>query len=186
MNALVLVADGSEEIEVITVVDILRRAHVIVTIAAVDDAVNVTCSRGVNLVADAILGDLVSPCKSFEAIILPGGLTGAETFSHSTTVQKLLREFEEAGKLVCAMCASTIALFSAHVGKGKRATSYPSFKERLAQFYEYQEDTVVVDDGLITSRGPATAMEWALAIVQALTNVETRETVAKQLLFHRQ
>lgn len=185
MKALVLVADGCEEIETVTAVDILRRARIDVTMAAVQDSVEVVCSRGVRLTADVLLDQVVSSGDQFAAVLLPGGAKGAETFSHSATVQTLLREFEAADKFVCAMCASTMALHVAQVGKGKRATSYPSFKERLAAFYKYEEDAVVVDEKMITSRGPATAMAWALSVVEALAGEDARKEISKHLLFQQ-
>lgn len=124
MKALVLIADGSEEIEACTVIDVLRRAKMEVTVAAIGThSTTVTLSRGVKVIADISLPDIVSFASNYAVIILPGGLQGAKAFSNDHLVQKLLKEFEEADKLVAAMCASTTVLHAAGIGKGKRATS---------------------------------------------------------------
>lgn len=183
-SALVLVADGCEEIETVTVVDVLRRAHVEATLAAAGASKAVKMSRGVLLVADVLLSEFATPqtVEAFDAIILPGGLKGAQAFSSDAACQTLLRAFDASGtKLVAAMCASTTALHAAGVGRGKRATSYPAFREQLASFYDYQETPVAIDTHLITSRAPGTAMAWALAIVQELCGQAKAHEVAKQL-----
>lgn len=184
-SALVLVAEGCEEIETVTVVDVLRRAHVEVTLAAVGTVKEVKMSRGVSLVADVLLCAFATPqaVDAFDAVILPGGLKGAQTFSKDSACQGLLKAFDATGaKLVAAMCASTTALHAAGVGKGKKATSYPAFREQLTSFYNYQESPVVIDEHLITSRAPGTAMAWALAIVQELCGLARAQEVAEQLL----
>lgn len=182
-TALVLIADGSEEIEAVTAIDILRRAQVEVTVASVKQAIDVHCSRGVNLKADTTLTDLAGVATSFSAIILPGGLQAAKTFSSDEMVQRLLKEYEAKGKLVAAMCASTTALRAAGVGEGKRATSYPGVKEQLGGFYNYQEMDVVVDEQLITSRAPGTAMAWAMTIVEVLCGKDKASGIASGILF---
>lgn len=180
-SALVLVANGSEEIETITVVDVLRRAGISVTLASVTDSTEVECSRKVKVVADAILSTL--PIGDFDVLALPGGLAGAREFSTQPAVQDLIKRFWEGHKVVAAMCASTTALKAARIGHGMKATSYPSFKDELGDYYDYQESDVVVDGRLITSRGPGTAMAWSLAIVSRLLGDETAHKIASQMLF---
>lgn len=182
-SALVLVADGSEEIEAVTVVDVLRRAHVKVTVAAVGSSTEITCSRGVRLVADCQLSELERVGEAFEAICLPGGLRAAETFCQAEAVQQALQAGEANGAtILAAMCASTTALRAAKVGEGRRVTSYPAVREQVQDFYCYQENPVVIDGQLITSRGPGTAMAWALAIVRALVGEQAMQQVADGLI----
>lgn len=184
-SALVLVADGCEEIETVTVVDVLRRAHVEVTLAAVGTVKEVKMSRGILLVADTLLREFATSqvVDAFDAVILPGGLKGAQTFCNDNACQELLKAFDATGaKLVAAMCASTTALHAAGVGQGKKATSYPAFREQLASFYNYQETPVVIDAHLITSRAPGTAMAWALTIIQELCGLAKAREIAEQLL----
>lgn len=95
----------------------------------------------------------------------------------------MLVEFENSNKLIAAMCAGTTVLHAAGIGKGKRATSYPLFKSHVEGHFEYQEEDVVVHDKLITSRGPATAMLWAVAIVKELCKVEKAKEISSQMLF---
>jgi DJ-1 family protein len=188
-KALVLVADGSEEIEVATAVDILRRGKIQVDLAAVSGSTSVLLSRQMRLTADNTLNSIVSDQSEvdgvvsfYDAIVLPGGLAGAKTFAADPTVLKLLKKFESQGKLVAAMCASTTVLKAAGIGQGKRATSYPSFKGDLSSYYDYQDRPVVVDIRLITSRAPGTAMAWALAIVKDLVGRETAAEIHTQCL----
>jgi putative intracellular protease/amidase len=94
----------------------------------------------------------------------------------------MLIGFEHSNKLIAAMCAGTTVLHAADIGKGKRATSYPLFKGRVEGHFEYQEEDVVVHDKLITSRGPATAMLWAVTIVKELCGVEKAKEISSQML----
>jgi DJ-1 family protein len=181
-NVLVLIADGSEEIESVTVIDILRRAHIDVTIGMVGEDLEVRCANKVRIVADTLLKDIHDATNKFDAIVLPGGGKGAETFASDRIVQQLLKEFEAKDKIIAAMCASTTALYAAKVGEGKRATSWPAFKDELQRFYNYQETPVVVDGNLITSRGPGTAMAWSLSIVEAISGKSKMKEVADHLL----
>lgn len=98
-------------------------------------------------------------------------------------MQSLLKEFQAKDKLVAVICASTLAIHAADVFTGRRVTSYPSLRSQVEDKYEYQEESVVIDKNLITSRGPATALPFALAIVQYLVGQETSEKVAKDMLY---
>lgn len=99
-------------------------------------------------------------------------------------VQSLIKVFEKAGKTVAVICASTMAIHAAGAFKGRKATSYPSLRSKVDDLYDYQEQDVVVDGQLITSRGPATAMAFGLAIVELLVDKPTSSKVASDLLFH--
>ncbi|ORY46879.1 DJ-1-like protein [Rhizoclosmatium globosum] len=177
VRVLVVVADGSEEMETVICVDVLRRAQIEVTLASVGAQV-VTCSRNVRLHADAQLNLSDS---DFDAVVLPGGLGGAKAFAENAALHTLLKAFESKGKLVAAVCAAPIALHPANIAKGKQITSHPSVKDQLVAanwFGEYKEDRVVVDGNLITSRGPGTSFEFALSIIKYLCGKEKAEEVA--------
>lgn len=158
-KALVLVADGTEEMEAVTIVDILRRAHIEVVVAAVrkdgekpnSPSLEVRCSRDITLVADVELDDLldVSGCR---AVILPGGSVGADIFSRNGKVLDLVRLFfNDKEKCVAAICASPIVLKKAGVALGYSITSYPSYKEKLSDSFSYVDNVpVVVDRNVIT------------------------------------
>ena len=162
-RALVIIANGTEEMEAVISIDILRRAGVIVTVAGLTDIV--ICSRQVTLVADFTLDQLDS---NFDLLVLPGGLRGAQAFQESKLVQSLLKDFENQDKLVGIICASPICLVAQKIFAGRKITSHPSVKSQLDSLYNYQEDRVVVDGNLITSRGPGTTFEFALKLVELL------------------
>lgn len=177
-HALVVIADGSEELEAVTVIDILRRAEVEVTVAGLSGR-DIQASRGVNLHADITLETVAG--NDFDLVVLPGGKAGAERLRDDTRVRDLLQRQAAAGRLIGAICAAPIALKAAGLLAGRKATSYPGFLEpgdaKLSQ------DTVVEDGNIITSRGPATAMPFALALVARLCGEAARDENAARLLF---
>ncbi|KAI8817698.1 DJ-1-like protein [Fimicolochytrium jonesii] len=182
-TALVLLSEGNEEMETVIPMDILRRAGVKVTLAGLNGAGTVTCSRNVKIVPDTALSALQDK-NAFDAIILPGGLGGAEAFAKSKEVHNLLESYHsDPNKTVAIICASPIALQASGVAKGKTVTSHPSVKEKLTD-YGYKEDRVVVDGNLITSRGPGTAFEFALAIVKRLQGVEKAREIIGPMVCH--
>jgi 4-methyl-5(b-hydroxyethyl)-thiazole monophosphate biosynthesis len=176
---LVAIADGTEEIEAVTCIDVLRRAGADVTVASVGE-LQVEASRGVKLVADTRIADCAG--KQFDAIVLPGGMPGAEHLRDSSELTGLLKEQAEAGRLCAAICASP-AVVLAHHGllEGKKATCHPGFVSELADT-EAVEQRVVVDGKCITSRGPGTAMEFALQLVETLYGADKRAEVAEPMV----
>lgn len=180
-SAILLIADGSEEMEAVITIDVLRRAGVAVTIASVTGNELVKCSRDVKICADAKLQDVVK--HNYDVVILPGGLGGSNAFASSAEVGKLLQEQEKENRVIAAICAAPTALKAHGIAKGKQITSYPSMKEQLQDDYKYLEDIVVTDGNLITSRGPATAFAFGLAIVEKVVDKDTAEKVAKGMLY---
>lgn len=155
--------------------------QVAVTIAGVWDGSCVKCSRNVKICTDAMFTDAVD--KNYDIVVLPGGLNGSKAFASSVEVGELLQKQDKENKLIAAICAAPTALKTHNIGKGKRITSYPSLKNDLCNYYEYSDETVVIDGNLITSRGPATAFDFSLAIVETLLGKEKAQTVAKGLLY---
>jgi len=180
-SAILVIADGSEEMEAVITVDVLRRAGIAVTIAGLWDANCVKCSRDVKICTDARFTDAND--RSYDIVILPGGLSGSKALASSVEVGRLLEEQDRENRLIAAICAAPIALKAHNIGKGKRITSYPSMKNDLCNDYNYVEDKVVIDGNLITSQGPATAFDFGLTIVEILVNKETASTVAKAMLY---
>lgn len=168
-QALVLLAEGAEEIEATVVVDVLRRGGVEVVVAGVDGPGVVTCSREVGLAPDCALAEVRGP---FDMVVLPGGLGGTERMCASADVGRLLAEQEAAGRGIAAICAAPLALVHHRVCGGKAFTSHPSVRGDVEQHGHYREDRVVEDGELITSRGPGTAFEFALALVARLVGSE--------------
>lgn len=129
-QVLVPIADGSEEIEAVGVIDTLVRAGARVTVASVMGGPTVTCSRGVKLVADAMIGDVVD--KLFDAIVLPGGMPGAEHLASSEPLAALLKAQAASGRLTAAICAAPVVVLQKHgLLEGKKATAHPAFSDKL-------------------------------------------------------
>ncbi|XP_034180743.2 protein dj-1beta [Osmia lignaria lignaria] len=180
-TAILLIADGSEEMEAVITADVLRRGDIQVTVAGITDSECVKCSRDVKICADAKLQDAVN--KTYDVVILPGGLGGSKAFATSAEVGKLLQQQEKENRIIAAICAAPTALKAHGIAKGKQLTSYPSVKDELKNEYKYLEDKVVTDGNLITSRGPATAFAFGLAIVEKLVGKDTADKVAKGMLY---
>ena len=180
-TALILLAEGAEEMETVIVADLLRRAKVNVTLASLTPDLLVTCSRNIKISADCSLQDVQG--QVFDAVILPGGGKGAEHLAASGEVKELLAAHEKQGKILAAVCAAPTA-FKAHgIGKGKKITSYPSFKAKLEQDYEYLEDRVVVDGNFVTSRGPGTCFEFGFKLAEILVDKNMADQLRSQTLF---
>jgi 4-methyl-5(b-hydroxyethyl)-thiazole monophosphate biosynthesis len=164
-RAVVVLADGFEEIEAITQIDVLRRAGVEVTVAGLSEGL-ATGAHGVGVATDLLLDRL-----DFEPdlVVLPGGMPGSERLGESKPVVDLLEKQHAAGRMIGAICAApAYAPVAAGILDGKRATCYPSFEARFTSATTHVEDRVVADGNVVTSRGPGTALEFALALVDQL------------------
>ncbi len=177
-KVLVTLAPGFEEIETISVVDILRRAGARVTLAATEEG-PIEGSRGVSILPDALI-DQVSE-EEFDLIVLPGGQPGTANLQKNEKVKSLIQNMHESRKQVAAICAAPVVLHSTGILKNTRTTSHPSVQDQLPGTH-YSEDRVVVDGHIITSRGPGTALEFALKLVEILFDSERMETVNKGVL----
>jgi 4-methyl-5(b-hydroxyethyl)-thiazole monophosphate biosynthesis len=179
-KVLVPIADGTEEIEAVCIIDVLRRAGADVTVASVESALQVTASRGVKIVADVLL----EQCRddTFDLIALPGGIPGAEHLRDSLLLEKLLqRQFKE-DRWYAAICAApAVVLQPQGLLKKKHATSHPAFMEKL-DAARAETERVVVDGRCITSQGPGTALEFALKLVEHLFGSHKAEEVAGPML----
>ncbi|CAH1406443.1 unnamed protein product [Nezara viridula] len=181
-SAVVLLANGSEEMEFTISVDVLRRAGVKVTVAGVGCDGSAKCSRGVVIHPDMSLTEAVKK-GPYDAVVLPGGLDGSNAFATSAEVGNLLKDQEKEGRLIAAICAAPLALKDHHIGFGKKVTCYPSVKDSLQDNYTYSSDTNVVQDGnILTSQGPGTAFEFALSVAKELVGEEVVQEVKKGLL----
>ena len=174
----VLLANGFEEIEAITIIDVLRRASIDVVTLGVASA-QVRGAHGVTVQADRLLKG--SERDAWDMVILPGGMPGSTNLRDDPAVQALIVRQAGEGKMIGAICAAPIALGKAGVLKGKKATSYPGFEGQLTGAI-CQESRVVRDGNVFTSRGPGTAMEFALEIASALKGKETAAGVRKGML----
>jgi len=163
-NVLIPLAPGFEEIETITVVDILRRSGARVSTAGIVDGI-IEGSRGVKLLADESINNINS--EKFDLLILHGGQPGTDNLKKDHRVTTLLNEMESKKKLIGAICAAPIILEENGLLRKRKRTSHPSVKEALLGDL-YKEDRVVVDQNIITSRSPGTAMEFAFKLVEIL------------------
>lgn len=164
-KAIVVLAEGFEEIEAVTPIDVLRRAGVEVVTAGLTGR-KVTGAHGITLEADTTVAH--APADA-DAVILPGGLPGAEHLGKSEAVAALVKRTAERGKTVAAICAApALALARTGLLDGKRATCYPGFEKHFSSKTTRSDERVVVDGHLTTSRGPGTALEFSLALAAQL------------------
>jgi len=177
-KVIVPLAEGFEEIEALTMVDILRRANVEVVMAGLE-SLHVKGAHGIVVVADALLKDLDG--TAFDMIALPGGLPGATNLAADTRTQALLKEFDAKGKAIAAICAAPYALQTAGVLK-KSYTCYPGFQAKIAHDGYNANEKVIHDANITTSQGPSTAMLFALSLVEQLCSKAVKENLAKDLL----
>lgn len=175
-KVLVPLAQGCEELEAVTIVDILRRADIEVLTAGLD-ASPVTASRGVRLLPDTTLDEALAATE-FDMVVLPGGLPGADHLGNDVRIREFLQKMADSGKFVGAICAAPRVLAEAGILDGKRATAYPGFIDTAAHpKVRYTGSAVERDGAVVTSRGPGTAMDFALTLVEMLADAETRQRV---------
>ena len=180
-KVIVPLADGAEEMEAVIIIDVLRRGDLEVTAASIKSDKVINCSRGVTLVAD-VLWDDIEPAN-YDAVILPGGAVGADNLARFSPLAETIREFQASGKLVGAICAAPLVLQNAGVLRGVPATCYPTLGSELNQS-EFVPERVVKSGNIITSQGPGTAMEFALAVLEYLADSATAESVKSGLIMH--
>ncbi len=178
-KVLVPLADGFEEIEAITIIDVLRRGGVEVTTASLNDTEKVVGSNGITVLADTLIKYVTS--DGYDMIVLPGGIPGAEHLRDSQKVQELIKEFDAKDKKVGAICAAPIALYSAGVIKDD-FTCYPGYDQVIKSGHFRDDKKVVESQNVMTSRGPGTAMCFALEIVKKLVSEETYSQLKAGLL----
>jgi 4-methyl-5(b-hydroxyethyl)-thiazole monophosphate biosynthesis len=178
-QVLVPIADGTEELEAVCIIDVLRRAGASVTVASVGD-MQITASRGVKLVADKRIADCVD--ELYDLIVLPGGIPGAEHLRDSRELEMLLRQQQEQGRWYGAICASPAVVLQHHKLLGqRRATCYPTYMDKLENA-DTDASQVVVDENCVTSRGPGTALAFSLKLVELLYGEEKAKEVAEAMV----
>lgn len=173
-RVLVPLAPGCEEIEAVTVIDILRRAKIEVVSAGLD-AHPVKASRGVMLLPDSTLDEAMQ--HEFDMIVLPGGQPGTDNLRADARIISLLKRMAAQEKYIAAICAAPSVLAAAGLLDGKRATCFPDCLDEFPNVL-LQNSALEIDGKIITSRGPGTAMDFALTLVELLADKATREKVA--------
>ncbi len=162
----VFLADGFEEVEALTVVDLLRRARVYVDTVSITDEYKVHGAHGINVQTEDLFDEV--NFNEFDMIVLPGGMPGAKFLAESENVISVVKDFDNQGKYIGAICAApALVLSKAGIAVNREVTSYPGMEDYLSDSI-YKEDAVVQDNNLITSRGPATALQFSFKLVDVL------------------
>lgn len=177
-QALLPLMDGFEEIEAVTIIDILRRGQVTVTTAGLESVI-VTGAHGITIMADCILEHVLS--QEFDLIVLAGG-AGTFKLEADLRIIELLQKHASLGKLTAAICAAPLVLFAAGLLQDRKVTSYPAIKERFKST-DYSEEPVVVDGNIVTSRGVGTAIPFALKLLELLAGEAIAVEISQKIVF---
>lgn len=180
MKTGIFMADGCEEIEGLTVVDILRRAGLEIEMISISSSKSVTGSHGITFLTDTVFEDV--NFDALDAVVLPGGMPGTLHLGVHEGVTSVIRQFAAAGKLTAAICAAPSVLGAAGILNGKHAVCHPGFEEKLTGAI-VSEDTVMTDGTVITSRGMGTAIDFALAIVSYLKDDAAVSDLKQKLVY---
>lgn len=181
MAAVVLVplAQGCEELEAVTIIDLLRRAEIEVVTAGLDGE-PVRASRGVTLVPDTDLDKALE--RDYDMVVLPGGAGGADNLNKDTRIAELLKKMANSGKFTAAICAAPKVLAASGILEGKQATCYPGhIHADNPHQIKLRDEPIVMDGNIITSRGPGTAMDFALQLIELLVGKTRRDEVEAAL-----
>ena len=179
-HVLVPLAQGCEELEAITIMDLLVRAGIHVTTCGLDDQ-PVKASRGTTIIPDTSIDKILN--QTFDLIALPGGLPGADHLRDNQQLQSLIKKQAADNKYLAAICAASKALASAGVLEGKSATSYPGVLTALKNNnITITDNAVEIDGNIVTSRGPGTAIDFALTLIELLAGKQKRDEVNQQLV----
>ena len=179
-TVLVPIADGTEEIEAVCMIDTLRRAEADVTVASVKADTVIKASRGVKILADALLTDLTD--RTYNLIALPGGMPGASHLAQSNALIRMLKDQKEAGRLYAAICAAPAVVFDPNgLIPGLNVTCFPAMQDQIKSAH-YIDEGVVIDRICITGQGPGFALPFALVLVEQLFGRPKRDQIAHDML----
>lgn len=179
-QALIFLAPGYEEVEMLTVVDLLRRSNITIDMVSVSDCLEVTSSHNVTIKADVLIKD--ADFDSAQMIVLPGGIPGTPNLLACKPLTDKIREFAEKGKWLSAICAAPTIYDELGLYKGCKATCYPDFADKLKNA-AYVKQPVVVDGIFITSRGAGTTIEFAAAIIERFKDKQTADNILQKIIY---
>lgn len=177
----IILADGFEEVEALTVVDLLRRADIKIEMISISDALTVRGRSHIEVVADRMWKD--ADISSADMIVLPGGMPGVTYLGEHEGLAKTLKKFASEGKRLAAICAAPSVLGALHLLEGKKAVCYPGMEDRLLGAEIVQDKKVVTDGNITTSRGVGTAIPFALHLISLLEGESAAEQVRQGIVF---
>lgn len=179
-KALIPIANGTEEMEAVIIIDMFRRAKIEVTVAA--NYSPVKCSRAVKIIPDTTIQEALR--QEYDAIIIPGGLDGAKELAADKTLSEILAKHKETDSIIGAICAAPIVLKSNNLIEDKNITSHPSVKTEF-DINKYSENNVEKDGNIFTSRGAGTAFELSLKIIEELVDKTTSENISEAIVLSK-
>ena len=178
-KVLIILADGFEEVEAITPIDILRRADLNVTTASLN-SLQVLGSHNISVTADVTIDQI--DCKEFDAVILPGGMPGTKNLLLSDRVIEIVQEMNRDNKLCAAICAAPQVLNKSGILNNTNFTCYPTVEKNIKNG-THKFENVVVSNNIITSKGVGTAIDFALAIIEYLVDTDAADIIAEQIVY---
>lgn len=178
----VFLADGFEEIEGLTVVDLLRRAEIEVTTVSITGDKAIHGAHGIDVQADTLFEDM--SYEDQDMLVLPGGMPGTLNLAKHKGLEALLRKFYQKSKYIAAICAAPSVFGRYGFLNGRKATSYPGFEDALVGA-EIVKDAVAVSDFVITSRGMGTAIPFSLSLIEQLVGIEKAEEIGKSIIYYQ-
>ena len=177
---LIHLADGFEEIEAISVVDVLRRAEIEVKTVSIMGKKEVLGAHNISVIADVLYEDV--DYAGADMIILPGGQPGADNLNRSDELKKQIRGFYQQGKMLAAICAAPLVFGNTGILKGKRATCYPGYEKQLTGA-TYTNADIEIDNNIITGKGPGVALKFSLILVEKLLGKGKADEIKKAMIF---
>ena len=183
-KAYIFLADGFEDIEGLTVVDLLRRAGIDIKTVSIKETTQIQTSHGITMLTDTTFTE--TSFTDADILVLPGGMPGTKYRAAYKPLPDLLTDFNNKGKKIAAICAAPSVFSGLGFLKDKKATSYPSFMEVIAKDgAQTSEDSVVTDGNITTSRGLGTAIDFALSIIEQLESKEKADEIAESIVYKR-
>lgn len=176
----IFLANGFEEIEGLTVVDLLRRAKIDVEMVSVEESIYVTGSHNIEVKADCLFKK--AKFDEVDMLVLPGGMPGTIKLLHHTELVEKIKEFHKAGKMLAAICAAPSVLGAYGVLNGKKAVCYPGFEEKLLGAH-VEKQPVIQDENVITSRGMGTAIDFSLKIIEHFSGKEKADEIKESIIY---
>ena len=177
-KVVVFIADGTEEVECLTIVDLLRRAGIETRLVSISGSRNIVSSHAVEIAADGIFGE--EDFDGADMLFIPGGMPGTKNMLAHDGLKSLIQRFDEEGRRLAAVCAGPSVLGQAGALKGKRATCFPGFEDKL-DCGEYTGEGVTTDSNVTTGRGLGVTVDEGLELIRLLKGAEAAEDIKRRI-----